>query len=306
MNLSSGSMYLRTLGPCRGPLDRFRRLLVTSSTFHRQKMNEEMLVFSFAINLDVLTIRLLSRKGNFMGGYPQMSPQGIRVAVADATRMNSQLIVGALKRCHSSFDVHALTSNSSVAFRELQHQRPDVAVISARLEDGPLTGFKILHQLRASESKTPTVMLLDSTERDLVIDAFRGGARGVFCRGYSFNALPKCIRKVHEGQIWVSNIELEFLLELVITLRPLKIQHTGGMTLLTPRERDVVRLVAEGMRNQEIALKLNLSEHTVRNYLLRIFDKLGISSRVELVLYAFSGVEGSAAPVASRAHAASS
>jgi DNA-binding CsgD family transcriptional regulator len=51
------------------------------------------------------------------------------------------------------------------------------------------------------------------------------------------------------------------------------------------------------MRNQEIALKLNLSEHTVRNYLLRIFDKLGISSRVELVLYAFSGVEGSAAPV---------
>jgi DNA-binding CsgD family transcriptional regulator len=69
------------------------------------------------------------------------------------------------------------------------------------------------------------------------------------------------------------------------------------MTLLTPRERDVARLVAEGMRNQEIALKLNLSEHTVRNYLLRIFDKLGISSRVELVLYAFSGAEGSAASV---------
>jgi hypothetical protein len=53
----------------------------------------------------------------------------------------------------------------------------------------------------------------------------------------------------------------------------------------------------ELLRNQEIALKLNLSEHTVRNYLLRIFDKLGISSRVELVLYAFSGVEGSAVPV---------
>jgi two-component system nitrate/nitrite response regulator NarL len=232
-----------------------------------------------------------------MGGSPQMSPQTIRVAVADATRMNSQLTAGALKRCHSNFDVFALTSNSLVAFGELQNYRPDVAVISARLEDGPLTGFKILHQLRASESKTPTVMLLDSTERDLVVDAFRGGARGVFCRGYSFNAFPKCIRKVHEGQIWVSNLELEFLLELVITLRPLKIQHKGGMTLLTPRERGVVRLVAEGMRNQEIALKLNLSEHTVRNYLLRIFDKLGISSRVELVLYAFSGVEGSAVSV---------
>lgn len=74
---------------------------------------------------------------------------------------------------------------------------------------------------------------------------------------------------------------------------------------VTPRERDVVHLVAEEMRNQEIATKLNLSEHTVRNYLIRIFDKLGISSRVELVLYAFSGVEEMAATVASKANAAS-
>ncbi len=240
-----------------------------------------------------------------MGGHPQMPTDGIRVAVADATRMNCELTVGALKRCNNRFDVQALTSNSSDALRELQDSRPDVAIISARLEDGPLTGFKILHQLRASESKTPTVMLLDSTERDLVVDAFRGGARGVFCRGYAFNTLPKCIRSVHQGQVWVSNLELEFLLELVITLRPLKIQQTGGMALLTPRERDVARLVAEGMRNQEIALNLNISEHTVRNYLLKIFDKLGISSRVELVLYAFSGVEGASAPVGSKAFSAS-
>jgi len=235
-----------------------------------------------------------------------MPPDVIRVAVADASLMNSQLTAGALKRCHSNFDVHALTSNSLVAFSELQDYRPDVAVISARLEDGPLSGFKLLHQLRASESKTPLVMLLDCTDRDLVVDAFRGGARGVFCRGYAFNTLPKCIRRVHEGQIWVSNLELEFLLELVVNLRPLKIQHTGGMARLTPRERDVVRLVAEGMRNQEIALQLNLTEHTVRNYLIRIFDKLGISSRVELVLYAFSDVKEAAAPVASGANSASS
>jgi DNA-binding NarL/FixJ family response regulator len=57
-------------------------------------------------------------------------------------------------------------------------------------------------------------------------------------------------------------------------------------------ERDVVRLVADGVRNQEIVLRLNLSEHTVRNYMIRIFDKLGISSRVELVLYAFSNTDG--------------
>ena len=135
-------------------------------------------------------------------------------------------------------------------------------------------------------------MLLDTTDRDLVVDAFRAGARGVFCRGYSFKALPKCIRRVHEGQVWVSNLELEFLLDLLICVKPLKPRSSGGMALLTPREKDVVALAAEGMRNQEIADRLNVTEHTVRNYMFRIFDKLGISSRVELVLYAFSGAEG--------------
>ena len=231
-----------------------------------------------------------------MGVNPQTPIEAVRVAVADATRMNSELMVTALKRCRSNFDVQTLTSNSSIAFRELQDSRPDVAIISARLEDGPLTGFRILHELRAVETKIPSVMLLDCNDRELVVDAFRGGARGIFCRGDSFAALPKCIRQVHNGQIWVSNVELEFLLDLVISLRPLKMQPTGGMARLTQRERDVVRLVADGMRNQEIALQLRLTEHTVRNYLIRIFDKLGISSRVELVLYAFSGTEGNLTP----------
>ena len=234
-----------------------------------------------------------------------MLPNAIRVAVADATRMNSELMVTALKRSRSNFDVQPLTSNSLIAFRELRDSHPDVAIISARLEDGPLTGFRILHELRAVESKISSVMLLDSTERDLVVDAFRGGARGIFCRGDSFAALPKCIRQVHNGQIWVNNGELEFLLELVISVRPLKIQQTGGMARLTPRERDVVRLVADGMRNQAIAFKLNLSEHTIRNYLIRIFDKLGISSRVELVLYAFSGTEGNVTSENSKTFSAS-
>jgi DNA-binding CsgD family transcriptional regulator len=76
------------------------------------------------------------------------------------------------------------------------------------------------------------------------------------------------------------------------------------MALLTSRERDVTRLAAEGMRNREIAVKLNLTEHTVRNYILRIFDKLGLSSRVELVLHAFSSVEGIAASGGSRTDSA--
>jgi hypothetical protein len=73
------------------------------------------------------------------------------------------------------------------------------------------------------------MMFLDSTDRYLVLDPFRGSARGIFCRGDSFVALPKCIRQVHNGQIWVCNVELEFLLDLVISLRPLKMRPTGKM-----------------------------------------------------------------------------
>jgi DNA-binding NarL/FixJ family response regulator len=100
--------------------------------------------------------------------------------------------------------------------------------------------------------------------------------------------LPKCIRKVHQGQIWVSNSELEFLVTFIANAPSPQLIETGAMSLLTPREAAVARLVAEAMPNQEIALKLGVNEHTVRNYVFRIFEKLGLSNRVELALYAIS------------------
>jgi len=223
-----------------------------------------------------------------MDGTYQQDSKRLHVFVADATRMASQLIAAALKRFRKNFDIRAIAGRSSDVFLELENFRPHVAVISAQLEDGRLAGFKVLHQLRASNLKISSVMLLDSDDRDLVVDAFRAGARGIFCRGNPFNALPKCIHRIHEGQIWASNAELEFLLELITNLKPFQIQNADAKALLTPRERDIVRLVAEGMRNQEISVALNLGEHTVRNYVFRVFEKLGLSSRVELVLYALS------------------
>lgn len=68
-------------------------------------------------------------------------------------------------------------------------------------------------------------------------------------------------------------------------------RKTGSLSLLTPREESVVRLVVEGMGNREIAKTLHLSQHTVKNYLVRIFEKLGLGSRVELVLYAIDKLD---------------
>ena len=212
----------------------------------------------------------------------------IRVSVVEATRMGGQLIADALKHSRNRFEARAVIGDCSNTLLELLNQEPDVAVISVQLRDGPFTGLEILRQLCASRRKTAAVALLDFDERTLVMDAFRAGARGVFCRDYCLQGLPKCIRRVHEGQIWVSNSELEFLITFIANARPTQLIETGSMSLLTPREAEVARLVAEAMPNQEIALKLGVNEHTVRNYVFRIFEKLGLSNRVELALYALS------------------
>jgi DNA-binding NarL/FixJ family response regulator len=135
-------------------------------------------------------------------------------------------------------------------------------------------------------------MMIPDSERDLVIDAFRGGARGVFCRLQPVKLLSKCIRTVHDGQVWADSQNLHFVLEFLTRLKPLRqLKQGGGISRLTPREAEVVQLLAEGMSTKEISLKLQLTEHTVRNYLSNVYDKLGVSSRVELALYAVTREE---------------
>lgn len=107
----------------------------------------------------------------------------------------------------------------------------------------------------------------------------------------NFKALRRCVEQIHAGQIWANSSELGEVVEAFRQLAPMRIVNADGLRLLTKREEDVVRLVAEGLQNREIASKLKLSDNTVKNYLFHIFDKLGISSRVELVLYAASSTK---------------
>ncbi len=226
-----------------------------------------------------------------MGSSSQPGLQRIRILLVDADRMSGQLIASALKRSRHRFDVIAVARNFFEAMRELDEHQPHVAIIGSELQDGPLTGFRFLHQLCASHPKTAAIMLLQECEHEPVVDAFRAGARAVFSRAQSLTALSKCIRVVNAGQIWASNEDIEFVLEALKQSRPLQLGNRSGMSSLTKPEQDIVRLVAEGMKNRDICLKLKVSEHTVRNYLFRIFEKLGVSSRVELVLYAVSRPE---------------
>jgi DNA-binding NarL/FixJ family response regulator len=98
--------------------------------------------------------------------------------------------------------------------------------------------------------------------------------------------LTKCLLCVAAGQIWASTEQLNYLIDMVSEVPSLRVLNATGIPLLTPREEQVVALVAEGLGNRQIADELNLSEHTIKKYLFRIFEKLGVSTRVELVLYA--------------------
>ena len=213
------------------------------------------------------------------------SSRPIRLLIADENRMGCQLLGNALHDSRQGFEVFASVTSRPEILSSLEAHPANVAVINEDLEDGPFMGFQILSELRSCYPDTRVVVLLRASSRELVIDAFRGGAKGVFCRTEPVENLCKCICAVHAGQVWANSNEMQFVLEGLVNAAPLRVVSSQGLRLLAKREDDVVNLVAEGLTNRDVAKKLGLSEHTVSNYLFRIYNKLGISSRVELVLY---------------------
>jgi two-component system nitrate/nitrite response regulator NarL len=201
--------------------------------------------------------------------------------------MDSQLLAEALGK-DKQFEICGACCSSGNILSIASRERPDITLLSSELEDGKLKGFEVARSLRSSRMDTRVVMLVDSSERANVVEAFRCGARGLFCRTESLSSLAKCIQRVHAGQVWATSSELLLLLEALAETPAPKSAVASGSEKLSKRERDVVQGVAQGLTNREIAHQLGLTEHTVKNYLFRIFDKLGVSTRVELVLHALA------------------
>ncbi|HVH87007.1 MAG TPA: response regulator transcription factor [Terriglobales bacterium] len=214
----------------------------------------------------------------------------IRLFVADASPMASQLLADALRRFRNPrFDVAVPKSqNLDECVEEISRQSPDVAILALSLAGGPLSALGVVRELRHRAPQMKSVVLLEQADPKLVVESFRAGVAGVFHRFYSPQLLVRCIESVHAGQIWASSQELQHLLEEFRRTKPINIVDAKGRALLSVREAQVVRLVAEGLSNREISKQLSLSEHTVKNYLFRIFEKLGVDTRVELVLYAMA------------------
>jgi DNA-binding NarL/FixJ family response regulator len=153
------------------------------------------------------------------------------------------------------------------------------------LDGQPGRGLEVLRQMRSLRPNIKGVVLMESSRSQDILDCFRSGARGIFSKHDRLESLCKCIRCVYEGQVWARSVELSVVLEALADSPAVRATNYKGTELLSSREREVIQYVASGMTNREIAGALGLSRHTVKNYLFRIFDKVGVSSRTELICH---------------------
>jgi DNA-binding NarL/FixJ family response regulator len=207
--------------------------------------------------------------------------------VADSSRIHTRLVADALK-LDPLLEVIPFEGASAVLVAALQTHRIDVLIISSTLEEQASRGLEILLELRELRLPTRAVLIPDSSKDEAVLKAFRAGARGVFGSNEPIGQLSKCVRCVHQGQIWADSQALRVAVEALASSPTVRAVNAHGMKLLSERELQVVACIAEGLTNKEIAGRLKLSQHTIKNYLFRIFDKVGVSSRVELLFMTLS------------------
>jgi two-component system nitrate/nitrite response regulator NarL len=205
--------------------------------------------------------------------------------------MDCQLLADAIQR-HNHLRVVGSASAREEVMSAVRKLQPDVAVISSRLQDGAFAGMLVLQELHILQTRPRVIMLLDDDQPKLVLEAFRKGARGIFSRTGVTTELRKCIHCVCKGQIWANNTQLEHIVKALMRAPVPGLAKTTGIRALSAREEEIARLVAAGLSNREIAETLSLSRHTVKNYLFRVFEKLAISTRIELVLYILSQCKG--------------
>ncbi len=215
----------------------------------------------------------------------QSRSSAITVFIAESNYLNCQLLESTLRRKNRAIAIVGSEIGRERSLTFIEKRQPDVALISAQLEGGDLDGYHLISELRSMQCPTRAVLLLGSRERDLVIDAFRCGAHGVIFRDERIETLRRCIRAVHDGQVWANSEQLRYLLDALYHSMPPSFRQSARLELLSKRQADVVRLVAQGMTNRDVAAELGLSEHTIRNYLFEIFNRVGVSTRVELVRF---------------------
>jgi len=215
---------------------------------------------------------------------PTSNPlEQIRILVADQNPMNSQLLAESLGR-NPRFEICGVAAAGKI-LALVPLQKTDVAVIGVEFNGVTRKGLQMARILNARYPEVRIVVLLDVDSRESVMASFRCGAMGVFCRTEPLSELHTCIERVSRGEIWAGRSHSQFMLEALRSTPSCEGIEAGKISLLSPRELQVAECAAQGQSNKNIADRLGLSEHTIKNYLFRIFEKLGVSNRVELLFW---------------------
>jgi len=207
--------------------------------------------------------------------------QPIRILVADDHAIFRD---GLRKLLEVAEDVQIVgeASNGVECTKMLAKFKPDILLLDLRMPEKD--GLGVLEEVNFDTLPTRVIVLTAAEDDRDVVRAMRLGARGVVLKQSASDLLLKSIRKVYDGEIWLDN---RMTAEVIDALK--KSSESGQRRekpLLSEREKEIVQLVAQGFRNREIGEKLFISEQTVKNHLHNIFDKLGVSDRLELALYA--------------------
>jgi len=190
------------------------------------------------------------------------------------------------------FEVVAQASDGRQVLDVLQQHEPDVLLLDLKMPG--LDGLGTLQRLQAAKNKTRVIVLTASDDKNEFVQAMKLGTSGIVLKQTATELLIKSIRKVHAGEIWLdSHTTAAVIRQFVANDEPPIQQQAPAASVrererspLSQREREIVALVAQGFKNKEMAEKMFISEQTVKNHLHNIFDKLGVSDRLELALYA--------------------
>jgi two-component system nitrate/nitrite response regulator NarL len=183
-----------------------------------------------------------------------------------------------------SMKVIAMAGNSTEAFERAMTDSPDIIILDLVL--GEEDGLNLLPMLREKSPKSRVLVLTGVLNPDAHRAAIRKGAMGIVLKEHAADLLLKAIKKVHDGEVWIDRSMMGMMIQEFS--RPNQTDpEAAKMEELTSREREVIELVGEGLKNKQIAERLFISETTVTHHLSSVFSKLDVSDRLELIIYAF-------------------
>jgi DNA-binding NarL/FixJ family response regulator len=214
------------------------------------------------------------------------SPGKIRVIIAD----DHPIVRDGLKKLLSledDIEVVAVASDGREVLEQAAQHRPDIILLDLRMPN--LDGISTLQALQQRGSEAKVIILTASEDKNEFVQVMKLGARGIVLKQTASELIVKSIRKVHAGEIWLDSQTTAAVMRQFASAAS-ETQPVQGRVRerspLSAREREIVMLVAQGYKNKEMAEKMFISEQTVKNHLHNIFDKLGVSDRLELALYA--------------------